>query len=244
MFSSFLPPPARNVTPWLLIYLGLSLLNAFSTFIYIGLGYYASLEAGRSLFKGMLLRLIRAPSRFFDVTPLGRILNRFTADMSIIDSQVLSTSRTAISGITIFVSSFLFIVIIIPQFTPLAILISYLFFSLSPRYVRASRDLRRLESVATSPAFAGFDELLRGIAHIRAFGMEREYQDTFYKKVDLYQGYDHVYVRIPDTIIIIDIFSYATQNLASNWLRWRFDCNSVSFQSRQGSDSFAQVWGP
>ena len=195
-FSRFLPPPAENVTPWLMIYLALSLTTAFSTLVYIGLGYFASLRAGRNLFKGMLLRLIRAPSRFFDVTPLGRILNRFTADMSIVDSQVLNTSRTAIQGITIFVSSFLFIVIVIPQFLPFAVLTSYLFYSLSPRYVRASRDLRRLESVATSPAFAGFDELLRGIVHIRAFGMEREFQDSFFKKVDLFQGYDHAYVRL------------------------------------------------
>ena len=34
-----------------------------------------------------------------------------------------------------------------------------------------------------SPAFAGFDELLRGITHVRAFGMEQRYQDRFYDKV-------------------------------------------------------------
>ncbi|KAJ2921432.1 hypothetical protein H1R20_g15658, partial [Candolleomyces eurysporus] len=70
----------------------------------------------------------------------------------------------------------------------------------------AARDLRRLESVSLSPAFAGFDELLRGITHIRAFGMENRYQDNFYRKVDKFQSFDHVYW------------------LVNNWLSWRYDC--------------------
>jgi hypothetical protein len=40
-----------------------------------------------------------------------------------------------------------------------------------------------LELVSLSPAFAGFDELLKGIVHIRAFGMENRYQDRFYARV-------------------------------------------------------------
>ena len=58
------------------------------------------------------------------------------------------------------------------------------------------RDLRRLESVSLSPAFAGFDELLRGLPHVRAFGMEERYQDRFYQRVDRFQSFDHVYVRL------------------------------------------------
>jgi hypothetical protein len=52
-----------------------------------------------------------------------------------------------------------------------------------------------LESISLSPVFAGFDELLKGIIHIRAFGMENHYQNRFYAKVcslhatfDLYLG--------------------------------------------------------
>ena len=47
-----------------------------------------------------------------------------------------------------------------------------------------------------SPAFAGFDELLRGLPHVRAFAMESRYQDRFYQRVDKFQSFDHVYVRL------------------------------------------------
>jgi hypothetical protein len=63
--------------------------------------------------------------------------------------------------------------------------IAWLYIRLAPPYIQAARDLRRLESISLSPAFAGFDELLRGISHIRAFGMEQRYQDGFYGKVCL-----------------------------------------------------------
>ncbi|KAH8120041.1 P-loop containing nucleoside triphosphate hydrolase protein [Phellopilus nigrolimitatus] len=201
-----LPSPEDNAKPWLLIYLWISLASAVATLVYITLGYYASLQASRKLFSEMLIRLIRAPSRFFDVTPLGRILNRFTTDTNIVDSTLQQSARAALTGCLTFISSFLFIIYVIPQFTPFAILIAWLYIRLAPPYIHAARDLRRLESVSLSPAFAGFDELLRGITHVRAFAMEKRYQEAFYNKVDVFQGMDHAYW------------------LVAGWLRWRYDC--------------------
>lgn len=168
--------------------------GACSVLTYIGLGYYASLQASRSLFVSLLNRLSRAPARFFDVTPIGRILNRFTSDINTVDGALHNSARAALSGVLNFVASFSVIVFVVPTFAPFALIIAWLYIRLAPQYVRASRDLRRLESVSLSPAFAGFDELLRGLAHVRAFGMEARYQQGFYKKVDKFQSFDHVYV--------------------------------------------------
>ncbi|KAJ7193321.1 pleiotropic drug resistance ABC transporter [Mycena pura] len=201
-----LPSPNEDVKPWLFLYLDVSLLGAFSVLLYIALGYYASLQASRSLFRSLLRRLTRAPARFFDVTPIGRILNRFTTDINVIDSALQDSARNCLSGVLNFVASFCVILVVLPSFAPFALFIAWLYVRLAPSFVRASRDLRRLESISLSPAFAGFDELLRGIAHVRAFGMEQRYQDRFYAKVDRFQSFDHVYW------------------LVSGWLRWRYDC--------------------
>jgi ABC-type multidrug transport system fused ATPase/permease subunit len=191
-----LPSPNVNVKPWLMIYLEISLLGAFSVLFYIALGYYASLQASRSLFLSLLRRLTRAPARFFDVTPIGRILNRFTSDINVIDGALQGSARACLSGVLNFVASFSVILAVVPTFGPFALCIAWLYIRLAPSFVRASRDLRRLESISLSPAFAGFDELLRGIAHVRAFGMEQRYQDRFYARVDKFQSFDHVYVRL------------------------------------------------
>lgn len=81
-----------------------------------------------------------------------------------------------------------------PIFAPVAVILSWFYIRIALPYIRASRDLRRLESISLSPAFAGFDELLNGLPHIRAFAVEERYQESFYNKVDKFQGFDHVYV--------------------------------------------------
>ena len=190
-----LPSPDQNVKPWLFIYLYISFAGALAFLVQISLGYYSSLRASRYLFSAMLQRLARAPARFFDITPIGRILNRFTADIGTVDNALQSSGRAAIAGTMNFLISFCVIIAVVPSFAPFALAVAWLYVRLAPSYVRASRDLRRLESVSLSPAFAGFDELLRGLPHVRAFGMEERYQDRFYQRVDKFQSFDHVYVR-------------------------------------------------
>ena len=67
-----LPPPDENVRPWLWMYVCLALSGAVASLSYMILGYYASLQASRQLFLRMLYRLARCPSRFFDITPIGK----------------------------------------------------------------------------------------------------------------------------------------------------------------------------
>lgn len=93
-----------------------------------------------------------------------------------------------------FLISSIVIIWVVPTFAPVAVILAWLYIRIALPYIRASRDLRRLESISLSPAFAGFDELLNGLPHIRAFAMEERYQESFYNQVDKFQGFDHVYV--------------------------------------------------
>ena len=177
------PSPDQNVKPWITLYLYISLAGAATVLLNTSLGLYASLQASRSIFNYLLHRLSRAPVRFFDITPIGRILNRFTTDMNTIDDALWNSARMCLLGVLNFLASISVILAVVPHFTPFALFIAWLYIRLAPPYIRASRDLRRLELISLSPAFAGFDELLRGITHVRAFGMEKRYQDRFYDKV-------------------------------------------------------------
>ncbi|KAF8522635.1 P-loop containing nucleoside triphosphate hydrolase protein, partial [Hysterangium stoloniferum] len=206
---SHLPPPAVNVRPWLLILFLISITGAISELVSIALGYITSIRASRKLFRTMLFRLCRAPIRFFDITPMGRVLNRFVTDFGTIDGALTDSVRRMLTGILTFISSFGVIVLLLPSFLPFAIIIAWLYIRLAPAFILASRDLRRLELTSLSPTFASFDELLHGLTHVRAFAMESWYQDRFYKKVDRFQSYDHVYW------------------LLSIWMRWRYDCKCL-----------------
>ncbi|TAQ89264.1 hypothetical protein B7494_g2401 [Chlorociboria aeruginascens] len=132
----------------------------------------------------MLFAVLRTPLRWIDTVPLGRILNRFTADFNIVDTQVADefawglTDLFKLFGIIaagLFLSPY---IIIIP------ICISLISVALALHSITAARAARRLESVAKSPIFEQFGLVLIGITTIRAFQKQSIYLDRIYKRFD------------------------------------------------------------
>ncbi len=83
----------RGVAFWLAMYVGLYF--TMNT-IQVGrvLGYFlVSLRASRILFQRMTHAVLRAPLRWIDTVPAGRILNRFTSDIFTVDRRL--TTETA-----------------------------------------------------------------------------------------------------------------------------------------------------
>lgn len=78
----FLPPPGQNVVPWLVAFFlfvtGASMLYWWTHLIMFGVGYHAA----KSIFQEAISRVAHATFRFYDVTPVGRLMNRLTSDMN------------------------------------------------------------------------------------------------------------------------------------------------------------------
>jgi ABC-type multidrug transport system fused ATPase/permease subunit len=135
----------------------------------------------------MLQNVVQLPQSFFDTTPLGRVLNRFSKDQYTID-EVLPRSfngffRTLFSVISVLaVNSFgskYYILFAIP----LAVL--YMYFQ--KFYLSTSRELKRLDSTSRSPIFAHFQETLGGVSTIRAYKCENRFIATNESRIDFNQ---------------------------------------------------------
>lgn len=83
-----LPSASDNVNPYLIVYGLLCLGNLVLLVVVILAGYSASFRASRILFTTTLERIARAPFRYWDTTPSGRVLNRFSGDFQIVDSSL------------------------------------------------------------------------------------------------------------------------------------------------------------
>lgn len=166
------------------IYVLLALLSAvIGSFRYYYV-YLGSIHASRTLFDKLNFIILRAPLRWLDTVPLGRILNRFTADFNIIDSQLAnSISFGGNSFIQLFgvVLSGLMV-------SPLIVIMSFVLLAICTHfaivYVAAARPAKRLESTVKSPVFEQFGTALSGVATIRGFDKSQVYIERMYRKLD------------------------------------------------------------
>ena len=174
----------RGVKFYLLVYVLITSSNIIVgtlrfVFIYIG-----GLRASRNLYENLLHRVFRAPLRFFDTTPVGRILNRFSKDFETVDSSipndVMNFFITALEVITVV----MVVSTVVPIFLIPMLLIVVITVAVGTMFVYTSRELKRMDSVTRSPLFSHFSETIVGVSTIRAFGVSRQFMQEMLKRVD------------------------------------------------------------
>lgn len=146
--------------------------------------YFGVLRASKSLYQELLRRVLRAPLRFFDTTPIGRILNRFAKDVETIDSTIPNDLINFIIQWIIIFSSIITVSVVLPVFIFPMVVVAGINVALGIMFVSTSRELRRMDSVSRSPMFSHFSETLVGIATIRAYGATRRFLQDMITRVD------------------------------------------------------------
>lgn len=149
--------------------------GAFSAFIRDLWIFFGSLTASKSIHGRLMESVSRARFKFFDVTPLGQIMNRFSKDLEAVDQEVAPIAIGVIGCALGIVVTVVLIASITPGFLIAGIFITAAYWVVGSFYLRASRDLKRLESVQRSPLFQQFGETLSGMTTIRAYGDERRF---------------------------------------------------------------------
>jgi ABC-type multidrug transport system fused ATPase/permease subunit len=145
----------------------------------------ASLKASRILHASLTFKILRAPVTFFEKTPMGRILNRFSKDMKDIDLEVAQFSSDFLANLVRTLSFLLVITVVTPISVVGLVPIFMIFVAIDTKYLRAQRALKRMESNTRSPIFSHFGEALSGVSTIRAFAAEDSFIDALHAKVDL-----------------------------------------------------------
>eukprot|EP00475_Leptophrys_vorax_P037463 TRINITY_DN6464_c0_g1_i6.p1 TRINITY_DN6464_c0_g1~~TRINITY_DN6464_c0_g1_i6.p1 ORF type:complete len:900 (-),score=203.33 TRINITY_DN6464_c0_g1_i6:101-2800(-) len=149
--------------------------NSIFTLVRSFIFAYGGIVAARRTFAELLENVLAAPVTFFEVNPLGRVLNRFSADTFSIDDQfpfmsnILWAMAIQLIGtcVVIVTTEWYFFIMLIP------LLLSYI--DTQKIYRIASRELKRLDTVTSSPIYSKFSETLDGMISIRAFRQEERF---------------------------------------------------------------------
>ncbi|KAM7186969.1 ATP-dependent bile acid permease [Rhypophila sp. PSN 637] len=137
--------------------------------------FLGALAASWKLHNRLMSAVSGARFKFFDVTPLGQIMNRFSKDLEAVDQEVAPVAIGVMSCALGIVVTVVLIAYITPGFLIPGVFITAAYVFLGQFYLYASRDLKRLESVQRSPLFQQFGETLSGVTTIRAYGDERRF---------------------------------------------------------------------
>uniref|UniRef100_A0AAR2M2I7 ATP-binding cassette, sub-family C (CFTR/MRP), member 8 n=1 Tax=Pygocentrus nattereri TaxID=42514 RepID=A0AAR2M2I7_PYGNA len=145
---------------------------------------WTGLRVAKELHHSLLNNIILAPMRFFETTPLGSILNRFSADTNTIDQHIPTTLECLIRSTLLCVSALGVISYVTPVFlialAPLAIACYFI-----QKYFRvASRDLQQLEDSTQLPLLSHFSETVEGLTTIRAFRYEARFRQRLLEFTD------------------------------------------------------------
>ncbi|KAI5919203.1 P-loop containing nucleoside triphosphate hydrolase protein [Camillea tinctor] len=170
------------------LYIGIYASFAVGQFIFVYLFSIfiamCCVRSSRTMMNKAMKRVIHAPISYFDTTPLGRLLNRFSKDVEVMDYALAEALRKYLYSLFSLLAIFS---LIISYFNWSAIVIGVVLsvlLILAQYYRHAAHEIRQHEAVFRSTAFARFVEGLSGVATIRVYGMGNVFSNTICCSID------------------------------------------------------------
>ncbi|XP_075154250.1 putative multidrug resistance-associated protein lethal(2)03659 [Haematobia irritans] len=209
-YSDYMAKRKRLILIYTIFIVCTLLLYILRTFGFFMICLKISLRLHDSLFNG----IIRSFMYFFNTNPSGRILNRFSSDITNID---VALPQAMLDSIQFFVNAFAVLVVValanywllIPAF----IMIVLLYFCRN-LYIGASRSLKRIEVMTRSPVYSHTNQTFQGLTTIRALNATHQLEMEFHSHQNnntsalyLYVTTNRAFAFWTDLICVLYIFA-------------------------------------
>ncbi|KAL1434835.1 hypothetical protein MTO96_001724 [Rhipicephalus appendiculatus] len=154
-------------------------------FVYWTIFVVGTLRAAIWFHQQLLNGILRSPLSFFDTTPLGRIINRFSRDVESVDKEIPINANMTMCNIVWGMQLLILICIMSPYFTIVVVMAVLLFASITIVSLPAFRHVQRLRSVTRSPILSHISESIAGVVSVRAFGVTKQFISALERCVDI-----------------------------------------------------------
>ncbi|MES9782258.1 ATP-binding cassette domain-containing protein [Bacillus thuringiensis] len=134
-----------------------------------------------------LAGVVRAPIRFFDSTPSGVILNRFSRDVFVIENDLRWMFENMVRFTFQALVNLILILIVGPWIILGVVPILWLYYRVQKKFSIASREVKRLVQVAQSPVFSHLRETFDGILTIRTLECSGYFSEKFSQRHSAFQ---------------------------------------------------------
>ncbi|XP_060079358.1 ATP-binding cassette sub-family C member 5-like [Ylistrum balloti] len=152
----------------------------FRTFLFMKVTLHASSKMHDTIFR----KVLSCPMKFFDTTPVGRIINRFSSDMDEIDIRLPGSAEVFLMNILTIIFALISICYVSLWFLIALVPLIATFIVLNVIFTSGVRELKRLDATTRSPLLSHVTASIQGISTIHAFGKSQEFLDRFYRLMD------------------------------------------------------------
>lgn len=173
--------------------------NSFYMFIYVvsSLAFFIAvlmktyffvhltLKSSSQLHDKVFERVSRASMAFFDTTPTGRILNRFSKDLDEIDIQLPFNLEASAQNVIRILISVAVIAVVFPWFLMGLFPLFILFLLITRVFNRSVRQLKRMDGVTRSPLYSHLSATVQGLSTLHAYNKMADFNEVFKKYLDL-----------------------------------------------------------
>ncbi|KAM8798714.1 ATP-binding cassette sub-family C member 6 [Eudromia elegans] len=147
----------------------LGVIQALCRFLSIAAVLLGGVAASHKLFLQLLRNVARSPMIFFEQTPIGNLLNRFSKEIDAIDSVIPDKLKSLLGFLFNLLEIYLVIIVATPMAVMAIVPLTVLYAVFQHFYVVTSCQLRRLEAASQSPIYSHISETFQGSSVIRAY---------------------------------------------------------------------------
>ena len=143
-------------------------------------------KSSYSLFRRLLINVLRRPMSFFDTTPTGTIMNRCNDDVYQTDFMVPLNLSFFLESLASFLVGVILVVLVLPYLLSLVLVFGVLLFFAMRKYMRTAVELRRLTQLAVSPLLNRVSESIGGVVSVRAYKKIEWMREKFAGGLNMY----------------------------------------------------------
>ncbi|KAJ1805506.1 hypothetical protein LPJ56_005356 [Coemansia sp. RSA 2599] len=123
----------------------------------------------------MLKGIIHSPMEYFDRTPMGRIVNRFSSDIVTVDYTIPWAMSSMLGMMFGIISSLAVIGVTAPVMILVFVPVALVYRNIQNIFISSSREITRINAAMRSPVIAHLQETIGGISSIRAYDQQQRY---------------------------------------------------------------------
>ncbi|XP_067006599.2 ATP-binding cassette subfamily C member 4 [Anabrus simplex] len=137
------------------------------------------MKASIKLHSQMLSAVLSTTMGFFHLNSVGRILNRFSKDMGVIDEKIAFGTFLTITTYMQLLAVLIMVLLVDFWLSIPAIVVGGLFCLMTPVYIATARNLKRLEGTARSPLYSHLSDSMQGLITIRVSELQQKMSFEF-----------------------------------------------------------------